>query len=310
MKEVLRDASVRDSRNESNRRSSTYRHGNNTEREDSGWFHQDQYHGYKAAVEDDILRDEKTTGLLPFVFREYDDSYHHQVQPNSANEQRCIDKKVFNKRHKIIVQHNYHDYADSGNIKVLRPESVDTPTYVQRDKSIDQDHQPRQQTVPMTSTRNHSQNHHVGTSTCDIPPVVDRSSSTSPPVPSTIQRRGGVAIPFPWKLYEMLQDAENNEHVEYMNGTFQQEQIHTTHATTHQRKKKKSTKRNDDNQNIGFDENSRMKMSPTSIIRWQPHGRCFFVENYELLQKFLLPKYFKLTKVTSFQRYVHIICIW
>jgi len=41
------------------------------------------------------------------------------------------------------------------------------------------------------------------------------------------------------------------------------------------------------------------------IISWQPHGRCFVVHRYPEF-KSLLPRYFKLTKIASFQRQLNL----
>jgi hypothetical protein len=41
------------------------------------------------------------------------------------------------------------------------------------------------------------------------------------------------------------------------------------------------------------------------IVSWQPHGRCFVVHKPELFKQ-LLPKYFKLSKIASFQRQLNL----
>ena len=41
------------------------------------------------------------------------------------------------------------------------------------------------------------------------------------------------------------------------------------------------------------------------IVSWQPHGRCFVVHEPELFKE-LLPRYFSLSKVSSFQRQLNL----
>jgi HSF-type DNA-binding len=67
---------------------------------------------------------------------------------------------------------------------------------------------------------------------------------------------GGVAMPFPIKLHEMLQSIEND----------------------------------------GVDD----------IVSWQPHGRCFVVHKSAHFKKEILPHYFNLNKIASFQRQLNL----
>lgn len=67
--------------------------------------------------------------------------------------------------------------------------------------------------------------------------------------------RGGVTVPFPLKLHEMLDRVERD----------------------------------------GFDH----------IVSWQPHGRCFVVHKPQEF-KDILPSYFKLSKIASFQRQLNL----
>lgn len=41
------------------------------------------------------------------------------------------------------------------------------------------------------------------------------------------------------------------------------------------------------------------------VVSWQPHGRCFVVHNTELFKE-LLPRYFTLSKIASFQRQLNL----
>mmetsp|Transcript_20509 Transcript_20509/g.46544 ORF Transcript_20509/g.46544 Transcript_20509/m.46544 type:complete len:423 (-) Transcript_20509:142-1410(-) len=68
--------------------------------------------------------------------------------------------------------------------------------------------------------------------------------------------RGGVSIPFPLKLHDMLDRAMADGH--------------------------------------------------GSVVSWQPHGRCFVVLKPREFQDTVLPKYFKLTKLSSFQRQLNL----
>jgi len=45
-----------------------------------------------------------------------------------------------------------------------------------------------------------------------------------------------------------------------------------------------------------------------SIVSWQPHGRAFRVHNVEKFVEHILPKYFKHSQVTSFQRQLNLYC--
>lgn len=42
------------------------------------------------------------------------------------------------------------------------------------------------------------------------------------------------------------------------------------------------------------------------IVSWQPHGRCFIVRNPKMFQDVVLPKSFKLKKLSSFQRQLNL----
>jgi len=68
--------------------------------------------------------------------------------------------------------------------------------------------------------------------------------------------RGGVAIPFPLKLHDMLEKAMAEGHGD--------------------------------------------------VVSWQPHGRCFVVHKPQEFQEVVLPMYFKLTKLSSFQRQLNL----
>lgn len=68
--------------------------------------------------------------------------------------------------------------------------------------------------------------------------------------------RGGVSIPFPLKLHDMLDQA--------------------------------------------------MAEGYGDIVSWQPHGRCFVVYKAREFQDIVLPKYFKLNKMSSFQRQLNL----
>mmetsp|Transcript_26552 Transcript_26552/g.72965 ORF Transcript_26552/g.72965 Transcript_26552/m.72965 type:complete len:409 (+) Transcript_26552:319-1545(+) len=68
--------------------------------------------------------------------------------------------------------------------------------------------------------------------------------------------RGGVAVPFPLKLHDMLEKAMNE----------------------------------------GYGD----------IVSWQPHGRSFVVHKPQEFQDIVLPKYYKLTKLSSFQRQLNL----
>lgn len=65
--------------------------------------------------------------------------------------------------------------------------------------------------------------------------------------------RGGVATPFPIKLYQLL---ESNEH--------------------------------------------------SAIISWQPHGRCFIMHKPKEFLEQVMPRYFRQSKITSFQRQLNL----
>jgi len=45
-----------------------------------------------------------------------------------------------------------------------------------------------------------------------------------------------------------------------------------------------------------------------SVVSWQPHGRAFRVNNIEKFVKSFLPKYFRQSKFTSFQRQLNLYC--
>lgn len=68
--------------------------------------------------------------------------------------------------------------------------------------------------------------------------------------------RGGVAIPFPLKLHDMLEKT--------------------------------------------------MAEGYGDIVSWQPHGRSFVVHKPQEFQEIVLPKYYKLTKLSSFQRQLNL----
>uniref|UniRef100_A0A7R9WI83 HSF-type DNA-binding domain-containing protein n=1 Tax=Pseudictyota dubia TaxID=2749911 RepID=A0A7R9WI83_9STRA len=42
------------------------------------------------------------------------------------------------------------------------------------------------------------------------------------------------------------------------------------------------------------------------VICWMPHGRCFVVKNNKAFVDTVMPKYFKQTKITSFQRQLNL----
>jgi len=42
------------------------------------------------------------------------------------------------------------------------------------------------------------------------------------------------------------------------------------------------------------------------VVSWQPHGRCFVVHKPQEFQEIVLPMYFKLTKLSSFQRQLNL----
>ena len=68
--------------------------------------------------------------------------------------------------------------------------------------------------------------------------------------------RGGVSVPFPLKLHDMLDKAMDD----------------------------------------GYGH----------VVSWQPHGRCFVVHKPQEFQEIVLPMYFKLTKLSSFQRQLNL----
>jgi len=68
--------------------------------------------------------------------------------------------------------------------------------------------------------------------------------------------RGGVSVPFPLKLHDMLEKAMHD----------------------------------------GYGH----------VVSWQPHGRCFVVHKPQEFQEIVLPMYFKLTKLSSFQRQLNL----
>jgi len=77
--------------------------------------------------------------------------------------------------------------------------------------------------------------------------------------------RGGVVVPFPERLYDMLRDADP----------------------------------------LGFDD----------VVSWQPHGRCFIIHDPKRFVDDVMPRYFRQSKLTSFQRqvnlygYVHVLVV-
>lgn len=71
-----------------------------------------------------------------------------------------------------------------------------------------------------------------------------------------VKKRGGVAIPFPMKLHDLLENAGKN--------------------------------------------------GLSDIISWCPHGRCFVVHNSREFVQSVMPKWFRQTKLTSFQRQLNL----
>ena len=43
-----------------------------------------------------------------------------------------------------------------------------------------------------------------------------------------------------------------------------------------------------------------------SIVSWQPHGRCFLVRDVKRFEENILPRFFKMTKYTSFHRQLNL----
>ena len=89
-------------------------------------------------------------------------------------------------------------------------------------------------------------------------------------VPDTIgfvrKKTGGVTQPFPEKLYEML-----------------------------------------DNESEGVQTpNSVSPIDPATIVSWLPHGRAFIVRKPKMFTSLIMPKYFRQTKLTSFQRQLNL----
>ncbi|KAJ1418210.1 HSF-type DNA-binding-domain-containing protein, partial [Ochromonadaceae sp. CCMP2298] len=49
-----------------------------------------------------------------------------------------------------------------------------------------------------------------------------------------------------------------------------------------------------------------MEIEDGDIVHWAPHGFAFVVTNQERFLKDIVPKYFKHTKLTSFQRQLNL----
>jgi hypothetical protein len=96
---------------------------------------------------------------------------------------------------------------------------------------------------------NGSKNHHIVVQHCYRDHAEDSRNDYQENQPA----RGGVTVPFPLKLHDVLEAVVENGH--------------------------------------------------DHIVSWQPHGRCFVVHKPKEFVE-LLPQYFKLSKLASFQRQV------
>lgn len=107
--------------------------------------------------------------------------------------------------------------------------------------------------------RRHVIQHNYHDRSCEMPAADDFAritGQTSLPTPTSLKKKGGVAIPFPLKLHELLEKAEEEK--------------------------------------------------LTHIVSWQPHGRAFVVHQPKKFVTELMHRFFRQTKLTSFQRQLNL----
>eukprot|EP00592_Proboscia_alata_P008468 CAMPEP_0194363418 /NCGR_PEP_ID=MMETSP0174-20130528/11213_1 /TAXON_ID=216777 /ORGANISM="Proboscia alata, Strain PI-D3" /LENGTH=765 /DNA_ID=CAMNT_0039136801 /DNA_START=112 /DNA_END=2406 /DNA_ORIENTATION=+ len=142
-----------------------------------------------------------------------------------------------------FVQHNYHDYSKLKNVNELEAliNSPNSSKISDRNKKNGED-------FDSDDTENDSESSLPGVR--NVPQDRLDKENKHP------RKRGGVAIPFPLKLHQMLNDVN--------------------------------------------------KDGLSHVVSWQPHGRCFIVHLPKVFVADIMSKYFKQSKLTSFQRQLNL----
>ena len=143
------------------------------------------------------------------------------------------------------MQHNYHDYAEVKNVIELE-DMLNAPSsseILHRSRSDSKD-------FSSDNTDNESESSLSGLRNISQHQLHIEKKYQYP------RNSGGVAVPFPLKLHQMLDDVD--------------------------------------------------KDGLSHIVSWQPHGRCFVVHLPKVFVAKIMPKYFKQSKFTSFQRQLNL----
>jgi len=130
--------------------------------------------------------------------------------------------------------------------------------------------------------------HHYHDHAADPMPVVDHYTTLA---------RTGANTAFPLKLYDMLERIEQHG----------EDDKDSEDEDREDKEDDREEKEQDENENEEDkkDDDDEEDVDLKSVVSWQPHGRCFVVHRPDKFKE-MLPQYFKLSKIASFQRQLNL----